>query len=146
MKPWLLYSLFAMLSWGGYIVVAKVATSDQYFGLPPKWAAVLIYVGIGLVFAVYYLFAKDGKSNLNHQSILAGISSGVLWALGMVFSLLALKAGADVSRLVPIYNCNTLVAVLLGIIFLREISNIASISSVIIGSILITVGGVLVVR
>jgi len=146
MKSWLLYSLFAMLSWGGYIVVAKVATSNQYFGLSSRWAAILMYAGIGLVFAIYCLLAKDGKSNLNHQSIAAGISSGALWALGMVFSLLALKVGADVSRLVPIYNCNTLVAVLLGIIFLREISNLASISSVIIGSILIIIGGVLVVK
>lgn len=146
MKPWLIYSLLVMLSWGGYIVVAKVATSDQYFGLPPRWSAILIYIGIGLVFAIYCLLTKDDRANLNYKSILTGISSGVLWALGMVFSLLALKAGADVSRLVPIYNCNTLVAVLLGIIFLRELSNLASISSVIIGSILIMVGGVLVVR
>ena len=146
MKPWLLYSLLVMFSWGGYIVVVKVATSDQYLGLSSKWSAILMYEGIGLVFAIYCLLAKDGKSNLNNQSIVTGISSGVLWALGMVFSLLALKAGADVSKLVPIYNCNTLVAVLLGIIFLGEISNLASISRVIIGSILIIIGGILVVK
>ena len=146
MRLWLVYALLAMLSWGTYIIVAKIATSSEYLGLPPRWSAVLMWSGIGLVFALYWLFGTGGAPDLNPRSLLAGISAGALWALGMVFSLCAIKAGADVARLAPIYNSNTLVAVLLGIILLHEVRDTAGMLRVLIGSILMLIGGMLVVR
>jgi uncharacterized membrane protein len=47
---------------------------------------------------------------------------------------------------VPIYNCNTLIAVLLGIMVLQETPNFAEAVRLIIGSVLIVAGGVLVAR
>ncbi|MGA2092249.1 MAG: hypothetical protein ABSH16_02425 [Sedimentisphaerales bacterium] len=64
----------------------------------------------------------------------------------MVFSLLAFQAGADVSRAVPIFNCNTLVAVLVGILVLQEVPNFAGAVKLLIGSALIIAGGILVAR
>jgi transporter family protein len=83
---------------------------------------------------------------LNLGSLVAGVSSGGLWALGMLFSLCAIKAGADVARLAPIYNSNTLVAVLLGIVLLHEVRDASGILKVVIGSVLIVIGGILVTR
>jgi len=146
MKTWLLYALLATFSWGTYIVVAKVATSSKYCGLEPKWSAILMWAGIGIVFVLYWLFSGGGKLTLNLSSIVAGVSSGGLWAMGMLFSLCAIKAGADVARLAPIYNSNTLVAVVLGIALLHEVRDAAGILKVVIGSVLIVLGGILVTR
>jgi glucose uptake protein GlcU len=146
MKPWLLYSLLAMVCWGSYIVVAKVATSPEYGGLSPRLSALLMYGGIGLTFVIYWFLGGAAGRELNSWSTLAGISAGVLWGLGMVFSLCAVASGADVARLAPIYNCNTLVAVLLGIVVLKEIHGGWDIVRVVVASVLIVVGGVLVAR
>ena len=146
MKTWLLYALLATFSWGTYIVVAKIATSSKYYGLEPKWSAILMWAGIGIVFVLYWLLSGGGKLNLNLPAIAAGVSSGGLWALGMLFSLCAIKAGADVARLAPIYNSNTLVAVVLGIVLLHEVRDGAGILKVVIGSVLIVLGGILVTR
>ena len=146
MKTWLLYALLATFSWGTYIVVAKIATSSKYCGLEPKWSAILMWAGIGTVFVLYWLLSGGDKPSLNLGSVVAGVSSGGLWALGMLFSLCAIKAGADVARLAPIYNSNTLVAVLLGIILLHEVRDASGILKVVIGSVLIVIGGILVTR
>jgi len=146
MKMWLVFALLAMACWGCYIVVAKVATVDKYCGLGPKWSAILMLIGILAVVGIYGAFSKGPKPAITAPSAIAGVSQGVLWALGMVFSLLAFRAGADVARAVPIFNCNTLVAVLLGIVLLREIPNPAGVVKILIGSLLIVFGGILVAR
>lgn len=144
MKSWIVYSLLAMVAWGSYIVVAKVATAEKYCGLSPRFAAMLMYAGIGLAFVFYWLSSSSEGRGLTAGSTIAGVSAGLLWGLGMMFSLRAIEAGADVARLAPIYNCNTLVAVLLGILVLREIGDASQIIRVLAGSVLIVIGGVLV--
>ncbi|MDD5326292.1 MAG: EamA family transporter [Phycisphaerae bacterium] len=146
MKTWLIFALLAMVCWGSYIVVAKVATVDKYCGLGPKWSAILMLIGIIIVVGIYGIFSKDPKPTITAPSAAAGVSQGILWAMGMVFSLFAFKAGADVSCAVPIFNCNTLVAVLLGIMILREVPDLAGAMRIVIGSLLIVSGGVLVAR
>lgn len=144
MKSWIVYSLLAMVAWGSYIVVAKIATAEKYCGLSPRFSAMLMYAGIGLAFVFYWLSASGEGRALTTGSTIAGVSAGLLWGLGMIFSLRAIEAGADVARLAPIYNCNTLVAVLLGILVLREIGDVSQIIRVLAGSVLIVIGGVLV--
>jgi uncharacterized membrane protein len=146
MKTWLVFSLLAMVCWGCYIVVAKVATSDKYCGLGPKWSALLMVGGIIFVVGIYWVIGKGPKPVITVPSAIAGVSQGVLWALGMLFSLFAFRAGADVSRVVPIFNCNTLVAVLLGIMVLHEVPNLAGAMRILIGSLLIVFGGIIVAR
>jgi len=146
MKTWLVYSLLAMVCWGCYIVMAKVATSDKYCGLGPRWSAMLMVCGILVVIGMYAALSKGAKPAITAFGATAGISQGVLWALGMVFSLLAFSSGGDVSRVVPIFNCNTLIAVILGIMVLREAPDWAGAVKLIIGSLLIVFGGILVAR
>jgi uncharacterized membrane protein len=146
MKTWLIFALLSMVCWGSYIVVAKIATSAKYCGLGPKWATILMFVGIVVVFGIYTAMSKEARPEITTGSAAAGIMTGVLWALGMMFSFLAFRTGADVSRLVPIYNCNTLIAVLAGIMILHEMPDFAGAVRLIIGSVLIVAGGVLVAR
>ncbi len=146
MKPWIIYSLLSMVTWGSYIVAAKITTAPKYCGLSPRLSSMLMYGGIGLTFLFYWLWSGSEGKSLTTGSTVSGISTGVLWGLGMLFSFLAIETGADVSRLVPIYNCNTLIAVLLGILVLREIGDASQIIRILVGSVLIVVGGVLVSR
>ncbi len=146
MKAWLIFALLAMVCWGCYIVIARVATADKYCGLGPKWSAILMVGGIIIVVGAYWAFSREPKPMITVPSAIAGVSQGVLWALGMMFSLFAFKAGADVARVVPIFNCNTLVAVLLGIMVLHEVPNLAGAVRILIGSLLIVSGGILVAR
>ncbi len=146
MKPWFIYSLLSMTAWGSYIVAAKITTAPKYYGLSPRLSSMLMFGGISLTFFFYWLWPSSEGNRLTAGGTVSGISTGVLWGLGMLFSFLAIQTGADVSRLVPIYNCNTLIAVLLGILILREIGDPSQIIRILLGSVLIVAGGVLVTR
>jgi len=146
MKTWLVFALLAMVCWGSYIVIAKVATSEKYCGLGPRWSALLMVGGIIIVVGIYLAFSKGAKPEITVPSVVAGVSQGLLWALGMLFSLFAIRAGADVSRAVPIFNCNTLVAVMLGVMVLHEIPDMAGVVRILAGSLMIVGGGILVAR
>ena len=95
MKTWLLYALLATFSWGTYIVVAKIATSSKYCGLEPKWSAILMWVGIGIVFVLYWLLSGGGKLNLKLTSLAAGVSSGVVKGLADAGALRAIEVPTD---------------------------------------------------
>lgn len=142
---WIIYGLLASLFWGSYIVVSKVASSDDYFGLDPFLVSLFMLVGIFIVFAGSSFFFRE-KLTIPESKLGIGfaILAGALWAVGMIASLLAVRAGADVSKLVPLYNSNTLIAVLLGIVFLHEVPSTGGLVRVIIGSVLIVVGATVV--
>jgi transporter family protein len=144
METWYLYGLAAALFFGTYIVVSKVATSEKYMGLNIHAAVLLMLVGIGVVFLAYSL--SQGLPDLKGSPLTLGLAilAGMLWAAGMVVSYIALSSGADVARLTPVYNMNTLVAVALGIVLLGELpSGGFERIKVIIGAILIVIGGIL---
>ncbi len=140
------YAILATLCWGSYIVVAKVASSDKYCNLPPRWTTLLMGVGIIAAFAWYWLSTDTVPFRLNLPSVAAGVGAGLLWALGMLFALLALRGGADVARLVPLYNANTFVALVLAVVLLREIPAARDLLRVGLGSVFIVIGGLLVAR
>jgi len=117
---WLIYGLMASLFWGTYIIVSKVVTGDKYFGIQTNTATLLMLAGIAIVF-IGYFFTEKPVMPTNTTAIGLGILVGVLWAGGMLSTFLALKNGGEVSKLTPIYNTNTLIAVILGIVLLREI-------------------------
>ena len=143
MDAWLVYGLIAALFWGSYAVVSKVVTNNNYLGFNVNAASLFMLAGIAVVFIGYFIAERPTLPS-NISGITLGVLAGVLWAGGMVFSFLALKSGADVSKLTPIYNTNTLVAVVLGILILHELPQAASLIKVIVGAILIVIGGILV--
>jgi len=126
------------------VIALKVATSGKYYGL--SGSTVSILAGIGVLIAVLGGALYEGKFAMP-QSISGagfGVLAGVLWGVGLLFSIKALSSGAEASKLVPIYNTNTLIAVLLGILLLKELPAASAILKVLAGALLILIGSVLV--
>jgi len=170
MSNWLIYGLMSALFWGVYSIFSKIVTSDKFLKIQPDLSSLLMFAGISIIFLGYFLIksplgfnyklmgasllaliifiilfllSKSGV-NINWQVILFGFGQGALWALGMVFTFLAFSSGAEAAKLVPIYNTNTLIAVLIGLSFLHEVPAPDERIKVISGAILIVLGGILV--
>lgn len=140
METWIIYAILASLSWGSYIIINKVAASQ---GINPFTAAMAMAIGIVGLFGIAFLATRSPIGN-NWSAFGLSIAAGVVWGFGMLFALLALNSNAPVAKLTPIYNTNTLIAVLLGIILLRELPAGTEKIKVLIGAVLIIIGAVLV--
>ena len=86
----------------------------------------------------------NGVHRLAPETKGLALIAGIIWGLGFLAVAIAIAQKADVARLAPIYNTNTLLAVLLGIIFLKEIPDASQIFRVVAGAVLIVTGAVLV--
>lgn len=76
--------------------------------------AVVLVVG-GIVTTI------ERDATLNRASLLATVLFGLFWASGVGCIAVALQRyGGQISQLVPLYNMNTLVAVLIGLVALAE--------------------------
>ena len=145
MENWLLFGLLAALCYGANAIFAKVATSSKYFAVGQAVFMLLMLLGIGIVFIANAIVTKgDFTLPSNPLALGACVAAGILWGLGMMFTTWALVGGADISRLTPIYNTNTLVAVILGILVLGELPSSPDKLKVITGALLIVIGSVLV--
>ena len=145
MQTWIIYGILASFFWGSYIIAAKVATSEKYFGINPALVSLFMLVGMAAVFVIAVLLEGNFETPKSSLGIVFSVLAGVLWALGIFVSIKALSLGASVSKLAPLYNTNTLVAVFLGIVLLKEIPNsTGNTLKLIIGAILIVVGAFLV--
>ena len=136
LNEWLIFGILAAVFWGTYIVVAKTTNIPQ-----PLF---LLLMGIAIFFTMtaYWLISGAEIAFSIDWEHIAPLLSGCLWALGMIVAVLAISKGADISKLVPIYNTNTLIAVFIGILFLHEIPN--DWFKVVSGAVLIVIGAVLV--
>lgn len=145
MEGWLVLGLLAAVSYGLAGLAAKVALGDEYAGLTVTAASILTAIGVGLVFTVFY-FRQEGFSlpGISLKSAFAGMSIGLFWALGQIFVYTAVLKGADISRMAPIYNMNTLIVVVLAIVFLGEVPDKSAVLRVVSGAVFIVLGGILV--
>lgn len=110
--------------------------------------AYLITVGITVL--VIGLVGALAQGSISEQFTLKGMGVGVLaaasWAVAMLLITLALtRFATPVSVLTPIFNTNTLVAVLLGLWVFAEYKQV-QMAPLLLGASLITVGGILVSR
>jgi len=97
-------------------------------------------LGAALSPAFYFVLARGSFLGCTFRACLMGILPGVVWALGMAAALFAVSRGALVSKLVLIYNTNTLVAVFLGAVLLREVPHGGELMRVVAGAVLVTIG------
>ena len=82
-------------------------------------------------------------TTLNYKAIAFSMGSGLLWALGTTLvNYSILKFETPIAILTPLYNMNTLVAVLGGMILFAEWKTINSVP-VFLGTILVICGGIL---
>src|SRR3972149_4381689 len=121
MQQWVIYGLIASVLFALNGIIYKVAQQKGNFS--PYYGTFVFGFGVILVFGFFFF----------------------VWAFGFLAIAIALSQKADIARLAPIYNTNTILAVLMGIIFLKEIPDASGIVKVVSGAILIVIGAILVV-
>ena len=137
---WIAYGLIAAVCFGVNGIVYKMAQQRGNFS--PYHGVFIFGLGILAVFSLVYMFNFDSNFEWKSSGLL--FLSGIIWAVGMLAVAIAIYQKADLARLAPIYNINTLVTVFLGIIFLKEIPDLSSMVRVISGAVLIVVGAIMV--
>ncbi len=103
----------------------------------------LISLGLGVI-VTGLIFAWTMPGDFSVTGLAWSGLVGLVWAIGTGCIALALhKFGTPIAKLVPLYNMNTLVAVLLGLVFFAEAASL-NLWKLLAGAILIALGGILV--
>jgi len=145
MESWIICGIIASLCWGVYIVFLKIATSSRYHNLHPTRVFGAMSLGILAVASISFFVMRPNTLTPSLSGVGIAVASGLVWAIGMAFVIYALSnPKISIAKLAPLYNTNTLVAVILGILFLKEAPH--HIPAVIGGAIAIVLGGILVTR
>lgn len=104
----------------------------------------LLAVGVGVLVAGMVFYYFEPEVDINICSGLFAWSAGFFWAVGGgLLALALLKYGTPIATLVPLYNMNTLITVLLGLIIFSEWQDV-NLMKLLWGTLLIMVGGSLV--
>jgi glucose uptake protein GlcU len=121
-------------------------------GICQKWSnqhgittgAYLVSIGIGVLCVGVVLCIYNSEQQFSTASVVPAIALGVFWGLGILLVAIAIsKYGAKLSVLAPLYNMNTLVAVV-GALFIFSEWKDANLVKLGFGTIMIILGGVLV--
>jgi uncharacterized membrane protein len=144
MQRWLILALVAAVFWGGNAVLVKLTVGKEHLGLEGSRANLFVALGILAAMFIYDRLNPLPFSSGQLPAYALAFAVGVIWALGNIFAFSAVRAGGTMSQIVPIYNTNTLVAVLLCMLLLREIPVGLDMYRVIAGAVLITIGAILV--
>ena len=106
----------------------------------------LIGVGITTVLVGGIFLAVEKQVTVTGQSAAFTLLYGLVWAAATGFVAIALRRyGGQISQLAPLYNMNTLVAVVLGLIIFAEWKNVDP-WKLLLAAVLIVAGGVLASR
>ncbi len=109
-------------------------------------AAYLLVVGISVIVVGVIFFLLTGDRHVTTQGGIYAFFAGAAWASGIACVTIALqKYNAPISQLSPLFNMNTLIAVLLGLWIFAEWQHV-KVPQLLIGSLLIVIGGVLVAK
>jgi uncharacterized membrane protein len=127
------------LIYGGSALFQKLSTS---LGISLSAYLVATGIGVAMVGIGFYLF--DNSFSFSIKSGLYACAFGLTWGIasGLVAYTL-LNFEVPISQLVPLYNMNTLVAVILALIVFSEWKDLHMIK-LMSGSVLIVVGAILV--
>lgn len=133
--PAFLYGVFPLL----------VKLGNQHHLSP---GALILCAGLAaaMLGAVYMLVFEHGFGGLSLVGGSYGLLAGLSWGLGALLVSYAIATyGTPVAVLTPLFNMNTLVAVLLGMVIFAEWKTL-QVSYVVTGAILIVVGGIVISR
>ncbi len=142
METWMLYGILAALFLGASGVAMKIASGSAHYNLNAHTGAILVLVGVALVFIPYYLYENNLQVSfqVENNAALLAVASGMLWGIASVFLYRGFNLGADASKIIPLMNTSALVAVVLGIIFLHELPSYSELWKVVIGACLVLLG------
>jgi transporter family protein len=103
-----------------------------------------LFLGAGVLIGGLLFYPLQPQTSFSIKSAVIAVLIGISWALGMGLVKYGISAfGVPLSKLVPLYNMNTLIAVALGLIILAEWKQVNSLQLVA-GAILIVIGGTMV--
>lgn len=122
-------------------IIAKVVAKDSL--MTPGLYLVLGGIGVTIAGALFF-FVIPQRGLPANSTIMYALGFGFLWAFGSGLVLIALmRFGTPLSKLVPLYNLNTLVAVLLSLVLFAEWQQV-SIVKLLLGTVFVVVGATLV--
>ena len=140
MENWIFYGILASFFFGLNAIVYKIAYQKGNFS--PYYGSLIFGIGVIIVFGLVFLLRPSFEFEWKSSGI--ALAAGAIWALGFLSIAIAVSQKADIARLAPIYNTNTIIAVLIGIIFLKEIPDKSQIFRIIAGAVMIVLGAVMV--
>lgn len=125
--------------YAGAGLFSKVSTKTG-IGMGPY----LVMIGIAIVIVGLIFSAINQNWAFTNKGALVGLGAGLTWGIGTgLFALALSKYGTPVSQLTPLYNMNTLLVVLIGLIVFAEYKDV-EIVKLSTGTVMIVVGGILV--
>ena len=144
METWLVYGLIAAVFLGISGFLIKIAAGKN--GLEPHVVGLLVALSALAILGSYYLIESKGNYSIpsNNLAVLAAIGSGLSFGIGVAIVYNGFRLGANASQMIPIYNMNTLLVVLLAILLLREIPNPQQAIKITAGAVMIVAGAILV--
>lgn len=132
LAPALLFGVFAILTKAS----TQYNLGSSFFIIIVGIACIVLGLGSVPIFA-------DNLGKLSLMGVLLAGLGGLAWGLGMLLVNVAIaKFDTPISLLAPIYNMNTLVSILLGLWIFAEWRHV-SMPTLMLGSFLITLGGVI---
>ncbi len=134
---WIVFALLAALSAACVVVLSKAGIKDVDSSVAFAIQSILIIIVAWSVVAWQGNLAEVAR--IERKSLIFLIIAGVLTCLSSLFSFRALKLG-NAGQVSPITNLSFLLALIFGILFLKEKINWV----VIAGAVLMTLGGVLI--
>lgn len=136
LKNPLVLAFIASLFFGIWPVPFKISLS---YG---SWPDTIVWVGVGVVAAGLSWKIFEGTSwNVSAAFIQTTFIAGLIFCVGLILSLLALTSrDGYLSLIAPIYNINTIWAMLAGLVWFKEYEKV-SVAYAVVGAVLITLGG-----
>lgn len=132
--------LLPAIGYALYAIWTKFAT-ESGIGTGPF----LVFVGAACI-AIGGLFSWILPATWNARSATYALAAGAIWAAGSGFVAFALTRYAiPVSKLNPLYNTNTLITVVLGLVIFAEWKQV-DVKQLVLGAVLILAGSLLVSR
>jgi len=147
MPTWILFGLGAALMLGAANIPQKLAIGGiSAYTLSPfaygiLTGIVMIVINVGLL-----LYYKEDFQFFAKKEWGFALLAALLFVIGSLFITLGYRKGANASTFVALFNTNTLVATVLGLVLLKEFTSLTTLGiiKIIIGAILVVAGGVMV--
>jgi drug/metabolite transporter (DMT)-like permease len=123
---------------GIYGILQKTATKQ---GISPGMLLIIMGGNIIIVGFLYCFIFKE--FTISMSSVFFASLTGICWGIGTVLVTIALsKYKMPISKLAPIFNMNTLVTVILGLLIFAESKDI-NVPKILVASVFIVIGGTL---
>ena len=140
MPNWIVYGLVAAVFFALNTIIYKVAQQKGNFS--PYYGTFMFGLGAILIFGIFLFFNQSFEFEWKSSGL--ALIAGIVWGIGFLAVAIAIAQKADVAKLAPIYNINTLLVVIMGIVFLKEIPDASQMFRVVAGAVLIVIGAILV--